>query len=146
MRIRSAAGLLIVVVLASAAIGSAARAAPFATFKGRLSPLPINPVTAPLTTGVGSLIATLDGTNLAISGTFEGMNSPATTAKVRRAPKGLRGPAVWDLTVTRATHGTFTGTFALTATQAEDVMKSWYYVQIATEQNPDGQLRGWILK
>jgi hypothetical protein len=26
------------------------------------------------------------------------------------------------------------------------VTNSWYYVQIATEQNPDGQLRGWILK
>lgn len=116
------------------------------TFTGRLSPLPITPVTAATTTGSGTFTAVMQGNKLTITGTFEGMNSPGMTAYVRRAPKGLRGPVVWDLNVTKATRGTLDGTLTLTAIQVEELRKGWYYVQIHTPANPDGQLRGWILK
>jgi hypothetical protein len=65
---------------------------------------------------------------------------------VHRAPRGLRGPNVFDLTVTKATSGTVEGTVTLTNAQVEELRRGWYYVQIHTEKNADGQLRGWLLK
>jgi len=116
------------------------------SYKARLSPLPTNAAGAAEMAGAGSLVATRDGNTLKISGTFEGVTSPATAAHVHRAPRGLRGPVVFPLNVTTATSGTITGTLTLTPAQIADLSKGWYYVQIHTEKNPDGQLRGWILK
>jgi len=116
------------------------------TFKGRLSTVPVDATTAPTTTGSGSLVALLDGSKLTINGKFEGMNSPATVAHVHRAPRGLRGPNVFDLVVTKATGGIVEGSLTLTAAQVEELKKGWYYVQVHTEKNPEGQLRGWLLK
>ncbi len=123
-----------------------ANAQPGETFNGRLSPLPITPLTAATTAGSGSFTAVIQGNKLTVTGTFEGMNSPGMAAYVRRAPKGLRGPVVWNLNVTKAAHGTLDGTLTLTAVQVEELRKGWYYIQIHTPANPDGQLRGWILK
>lgn len=116
------------------------------TFKGRLSTVPVNAVTRPTTTGSGTLTAVLAGNTLTINGKFDGMNSPATVAHLHRAPKGLRGPNVFDLIVTKATSGTVEGSLTLTAGQVEELKQGWYYVQIHTAQNPEGQLRGWLLK
>ena len=116
------------------------------TFKVRLSSVPIDAVTALTTTGSGSLTAVLAGNRLTLRGRFDGMNSPATVAHVHRAPRGLRGPNVWDLSVTKAQGGIVEGSITLTAGQIADLERGWYYVQIHTEKNPDGQLRGWLLK
>lgn len=115
-------------------------------FKGRLSAVPVSAATRPTTTGSGTLTAVLAGNTLTINGKFDGMNSPATVAHLHRAPKGLRGPNVFDLIVTKATSGTVEGSLTLTAGQVEELKQGWYYVQIHTEQNPEGQLRGWLLQ
>jgi hypothetical protein len=135
-------------VLAGSALVLAASAAPFAqggrTFKGRLAPVPVA-AASPTVTGVGSATATLTGTKLVISGTFEGLASPATVAKLHRGPKGIRGPAVFDLTVTPATSGTITGSFDLTPAQVDDLGRERFYVQLHSEKAPDGNLWGWLL-
>lgn len=113
-------------------------------FSGRLSPVPVTAATAPTTLGRGTVTATLDGNVLTIDGSFEGMNSPATIAHIHRALKGLRGPAVHELTATKSSEGTVRGRLRLTAEQIEDLKKGWYYVQIHTERNPEGHLRGWL--
>jgi hypothetical protein len=95
---------------------------------------------------LGTATAVLEGVTLTITGTFDGMNSPATLAHVHRAAKGLRGPKILDLTVTRATSGTIQGTFKLTPMQIEELDKDRWYLQIDTEKNPEGQLRGWLIK
>ena len=115
-------------------------------FGGRLSAVPIDFVTVLTTQGVGSFTATLKGHTLAISGTFEGLNSPATAAHVHRAFKGLRGPSVFTLTVANDTNGRISGKFTLTDAQVRDLRDGWLYVQIHSEVNPDGHLRGWILE
>ena len=132
-----------VIVLLSADMPSAQSGE---TFKGRFASVPVTPVTRPTTTGSGTVTAVLAGNTLTVSGTFDGMNSPATVAHLHRAPKGLRGPNLFDLIVTRATSGTVEGRLTLTAVQIEELKKGWYYVQIHTAQNPEGQLRGWLLK
>ena len=38
------------------------------------------------------------------------------------------------------------GALKLTNAQVEALKSGWYYVQIHTEVNPDGHLRGWLLK
>lgn len=115
-------------------------------FRARLSPVPVDTVTARTTTGSGSLTAVLEGETLTIKGTFDGMNSPATAAHIHRAPRGLRGPNVFDLKVAPSTSGTIEGKLTLTTAQIADLDKGWFFVQVHTELNAAGQLRGWILK
>jgi hypothetical protein len=98
--------------------------------------------------GQGSLTATLNGKELTIQGTFEGLRSPATTAQIRRAPKGIPGTVVpnLDLTVTKAVKGTVSAKLELTPDQITDLREGRLYVQIQSEKAPDGNLWGWLLK
>lgn len=141
-------GVLACVAIGAAVVLSAAGAAAQSgeTFKGRLSAVPVDPVTVRTTTGSGTLAAVLVGAKLTINGKFEGMNSPAAAAHVHLAARGLRGPNVFDLTVTKATSGTIEGTITLTPAQIDRLKNGYYYVQIHTEKNPEGHLRGWLLK
>jgi len=116
-------------------------------FKARLSPVPINISMMSTVAGSGSLTATLQGKQLTIQGTFEGLRSPATTAQVHRGPKGIPGPAIagLDLAVTKAQKGAISGTLELTADQIADLRGGRLYVQIQSERAPDGNLWGWLL-
>ena len=98
--------------------------------------------------GSGSLTATLVGKQLTIQGTFSGLRSPATTAQIRRGPKGIPGPVVanLDLTVTKAEKGDINGTLELTPDQIADLRNGRWYVQIQSERAPDGNLWGWLLR
>ena len=116
------------------------------TFKARLSPVPINVSMLSTIAGSGSLTAILKGKQLAVEGTFEGLRSPATTVQIRRGPKGLRGPAILDLTVTKSEKGSVSGTVDLSPDQIEDLRNGRLYVQIQSQGAPDGNLWGWLLK
>jgi|ERR1700680_3139099 len=116
-------------------------------FKGRLSPVPVDAKTAPDTTGRGVASAMLAGAKLTVTGTFEGLRGAATTAQLRRgAATGVRGPAMFDLTVTKATSGAISGSFDLSADQVESLRGGRVYVQIHSEKAPEGNLWGWLLK
>jgi hypothetical protein len=115
------------------------------TFKARLSPVPVDATNQPATTGVGAVTAVLTGTKLSISGTFSGLQGPATIAQIHIGPKGISGPPALDLTVTKATSGTLQGEFMLTPAQVDHLKRARLYVQIHSEKAPDGNLRGWLL-
>jgi hypothetical protein len=115
------------------------------TFKARLSPIPVDSSTVASVTGSGSIAASLSARTLTVTGKFEGLKTPATLAQVHLGPKGVRGPAVFDLTVTKATSGTISGSFVLTPMQVDDLRKGRFYVQLHGEKTPDGNLWGWIL-
>jgi hypothetical protein len=118
------------------------------TFKARLSPVPLDVSMQATVAGSGSISAVLTGTRLAISGTFEGLKSPATIAQVHKSPvRGVRGPNVLDLAVARtdASAGTISGAFDLTAIQVADLEKGRLYVQLHSDKAPDGNLWGWLL-
>src|SRR5580700_8969211 len=104
--------LLAAALLTLASAGSAQNAQNAESFKVRLSPVPISVAMMSTIAGYGSLTATLQGKQLTIQGTFEGLRSPATTVQIHRAPKGIPGPAIADLnlTVTKAEKGTVSGT------------------------------------
>jgi len=117
------------------------------TYKVRLSPLPVDAQLARNTTGHGSASVTLAGTKLNVSGIFEGLLGPATAAQLRHGvATGVRGPVLYDLTVTKAASGTISGSFDLTPEQIEALRKGRLYVQIDSEKAPDGNLWGWLLK
>jgi hypothetical protein len=91
--------------------------------------------------------ATLNGSKLTVSGSFDGFKNPASIAQLRTGPAmGARGPVVADLTVTKATKGTITGTVDLTAEQVNLLKASRLYIQIHNSNTPEGALWGWLLK
>ena len=115
------------------------------TFKARLSPVPVDATDQAATTGLGAATAVLTGTKLSISGSFSGLQGPATIAQVHIGPKGIAGPPALDLTVTKATSGTLGGEFMLTPAQVEHLKRGRLYIQIHSEKAPEGNLRGWLL-
>jgi CHRD domain len=116
-----------------------------AVFRARLSPVPVDSANSAVITGSGSVTATLSGCSLSVQGTYEGMRSAATMARIHLGPRGVRGPAVFDLTVTKATSGSLGGTFMLTPEQVEDVRRGRFYVQVHSEKATEGNLWGWLL-
>ena len=123
------------------------------TYRTRLSPVPVDTAMMATIAGSGQVTATLTGTRLTISGTFEGLKSPATVARLHRAQKGVRGPAVFDLAVTNtpgpngaasSTAGTLSATLDLTPTQVDDLGRERFYVQVHSEKAPEGNLWGWL--
>ena len=116
-----------------------------ARFGGRLSIVPVDFATRPNVSGSGEAEAVLENRTLTVDGTFEGLSSTATAARLHRAPPARRGPAVFALEVTNAPSGRVTGEVELDGAQVEALRRGEYYVQIATRNNPDGEIRGWLL-
>ena len=134
------------VLLAAAAIAAPPLSAqgPLA-LKARLSTVPVEASTLDGLTGSGAVTATLTGNQLSISGTFQGLRTPATTARLHVAPRGLRGPAMLDLVVSGTTTGKISGDLTLTPVQADHVRRGRVYVQLQSQKAPEGNLWGWLL-
>ncbi len=97
--------------------------------------------------GSGSASALLAGTKLTINGTFAGLRSPATAARLHSGlAMGVRGAPVGELTVSKAMSGTITGSLDLTPDQVQSLRKGRLYIQISSEKAPDGNLWGWFLR
>jgi hypothetical protein len=126
--------------------GIAVSAQAQATYKARLSPVPIDLTMQANVAGAGAATALLAGSRLTVNGTFEGLKSPATIAKIHKGPtRGVRGPELFTLTVVGTTSGTIGGSFDLTQSQLADLRAGRLYVQIHSEKAPDGNLWGWLL-
>ena len=131
--------------LLAAVLLVAQAAAPANAFRARLSPVPVETTTASRITGSGSVTATLDGSTLTISGTFQGMKSAATIAQIHMGARGVRGPVEFDLQIDKSPNGHITGSITLTRVQIDTLRKGWYYIQIHAVEAPDGNLWGWLL-
>lgn len=117
-------------------------------FKARLSPVPIDVSMQATIAGTGSVSAVLNGTKLSITGSFDGLRSPATIAQLHKGPvKGVRGPNILDLAVAKTAPfgGTLSGAMDLTPLQVADLEKGRLYIQLHSEKAPDGNLWGWLL-
>jgi hypothetical protein len=117
------------------------------TFKTRLSATPADARTRAALAGSGAASATLTGTKLTVTGSFDGLVSPATTASLHSAvAAGVRGPAIADLTISKAVSGTISGSVDLTPQQMTSLHKGGIYVLINSDKAPDGVLWGWLLQ
>ena len=117
------------------------------TYKARLTAVPADARTRPSLAGIGSATGALSGTKLTITGMFEGLLSPATTAQLHSAvAAGVRGPVIGELTVAKAASGSISGSFDLTPQQVENFHKGGLYIEIHSEKAPDGVIWGWLTK
>jgi CHRD domain len=114
-------------------------------YRARLSPVPLDQAMMATIAGTGSATATLTGTKLTITGTFDGLKSPATIVQIHKAQRGVRGPAILDLQATKGTSGTISGTVDLNPQQLQDLQNSRLYIQLHSEKAPDGNLWGWLM-
>jgi alcohol dehydrogenase (cytochrome c) len=137
--------LLLGGTLGGPAVASSGRvSAQVGSFRARLSPLPVSGRTVRTITGLGQVRATLDGNRLTVTGTYQGMSSPATAAHLHFGAPGRPGPLAQPLEVTTSPEGEVTGTAELTDQQVDALQAQSLYVQIHSEDNPAGELRGWI--
>ena len=116
-------------------------------FKARLATVPMDGGMRETVAGSGAASAVLTGTKVTITGTFAGLRTPATTARLHGSlATGVRGASIAELTVSKAMTGTITGSLDLTPEQAQKLRKGQIYIQISSEKAPDGNLWGWLLK
>ena len=116
-------------------------------FRGRLSILPVDFSTLGSISGNGTVTSELDGNTLTIDLKFNGLSSPATGVEIRNAPRGRRGNVAlsFQAGVPRNIAGRFNQSVTLTNTQITELRAERYYIQLQTEDNPEGELRGWLL-
>lgn len=142
---RRAAALMIGIGLLGLGISPAAPGGD--TYKARLTAVPADARTRPSLAGIGTATATLTGSKLSITGSFEGLLSPATMAQLHSAvAAGVRGPVIGDLTIAKAASGSLSGTIDLTPQQIESLHKGGLYIQIHSEKAPDGVIWGWLIR
>ena len=116
-------------------------------FKVRLTTVPMDGGMRNTVAGFGSASATLAGSKLSITGTFDGLKSPATSATLRSGvARGVRGNSIANLTTTSATKGTISGSIDLSPDQVKGLREGRLYLEIASEKAPEGNLWGWLLK
>ena len=115
-------------------------------YRARLSPVALDVAMQAAIAGSGSVVATLNGTTLTLTGNYTGLRTASTVARVHRSPRtAMRGPAIGDLTITPGVSGTIAGTLELTKEQVDDLANGRLYVQLHSEKAPDGNLWGWLL-
>ena len=114
-------------------------------YRARLSPVPLDQAMMATIAGMGSATAVLTGTKLTVTGTFDGLKSPATIVQIHRGQRGVRGPAILDLQATKSTSGTISGTVDLNQQQLQDLQNNRLYIQLHSEKAPDGNLWGWLM-
>ena len=115
-------------------------------FTVRLSVVPVDAQTTRTTSGTGSVRAVLIDDLLFLTGVFEGMSSDAIAAHVHAGRPGQRGPIAFQLSASKHASGVLGGGVSLTDEEVQALRNGGYYIQIHTEGNPGGELRGWILE
>ena len=123
-----------------------------ADYQTNLGPMPLDDETKAVIGGRGDATASYDGKTFVVKGDFKGMPSNATSAHVfSSSVAGMPGPKLFDLEVTKATSGTISGSFSLTAAQARMLRTGELYIQINSEKapaeypwGPKGTLWGWL--
>ena len=113
-------------------------------YRARLSPTPTTPQSEADITGEGEVILTLNGNALSVEGNFSGMSSATTMGHIHNGPPAQPGPVVHRLEVTAALSGNISAELELTDEQVTALRNNELYVQIHSENNAPGELRGWI--
>jgi len=146
---RRVATIALGAVAALAAAG--ALAAADATFTAALGWVPIGGAERSEVAGEGKVTATLSGSKLSVTGSFDGLPAKATAAKLRlgvaKGARGAGGAVIGDLRVTSGTSGTVSGDVRLSAEQVEALKAGRLYLEIYSEKGvlPDhSTLWGWL--
>jgi len=116
-------------------------------YRVRLTTVPMDGGMRNTVAGNGSASATLAGTKLSFTGTFDGLKSPATSAQLHSGvARGVRGNSIGNLEISKSTKGSISGSVDLTPDQVKGLREGRLYLEVASEKAPEGNLWGWILK
>ena len=130
----------------AAALYAGYAAAQALAFETRFSTAPVDARSAPAMTGQGRVSVTLSGDRLVIEGTFDGLQRPASGAHLHLGSAiGVRGPAIHELEVTRATQGVVAASIRLSAREVDALRAGLIYVEIDGEATPEGNLWAWLV-
>jgi CHRD domain len=93
----------------------------------------------------GTVTATYDTSSKKLSwkGNYSGLSGPATAAHFHSGESGKNGPIV--VPITPAT-SPFEGSATLTDPQADELLAGKWYVNVHTEANKGGEIRGQVTK
>ncbi|MGC2404749.1 MAG: CHRD domain-containing protein [Acidobacteriaceae bacterium] len=112
----------------------------------RLSPGPRLVGTREPSSGSGSVTATLKGSTLTLHGSFQGLRALPTVANLHMGSlPGVRGPAIFRLTLFPGISGTVSGDVQLSPDQLSVFHKGGLYIEIDSDRAPEGDLWGWII-
>ena len=144
---RSGIGFAAVVALAALTAPGAAQTPDVERFGGRLSRLPVDLQTTSTIRGEGKVTAELRGRELTLSAEFRGLSGLVTAVHVHNAPRARPGGVAFPIDIgdPPGTAGAIAATVTLSDAQAAELRAGRYYLQVHTETNPDGELRGWLL-
>lgn len=99
-------------------------------------------------TAIAWLMLAPDRKSVTVMGLANNISGPALAARIHRGPKGLSGEIVKDLTVNGNTFGaTWTNTDQaqpLSADLVNQLLNGGLYINIPTNANPNGEVRGQI--
>ncbi len=116
-------------------------------FDARLSTVPIDVRNRVQITGQGSATAILNGSELTIAGSYEGLQGAANAAFLHESPvTGVRGPAILDIDVSGGIEGSISAALELTPEQVTALRDGRLYIQVHSDAAPDGNLWGWLLQ
>ncbi|MBI2658263.1 CHRD domain-containing protein [Candidatus Woesearchaeota archaeon] len=107
-----------------------------------------NEVPVTNSTATGEAAATLDGSQLTVKGSFEGLSSElvsGASAHIHEGVTGTNGPIVFNLNVVAGDDnrsGEFSLTANLTDGQVNDLLTGQYYINVHSTAFPDGEIRG----
>jgi hypothetical protein len=95
--------------------------------------------------GTGTLTATYDTATKKLSwkGSYTGLTGPATAAHFHLGDPGKNGGVVVPITPSTSP---FEGSATLTDAQAADMLAGKWYVNVHTEANKGGEIRGQVTK
>ncbi|HZQ12542.1 MAG TPA: CHRD domain-containing protein [Pseudolabrys sp.] len=98
--------------------------------------------------GNGSVDVTYDSASKKLSwkGTYSGLSGPATAAHFHTGESGKNGGVAVPIFQGAAAKSPFEGSATLTDAQAADLMGGKMYVNIHTEKNKAGEIRGQVVK
>ena len=95
--------------------------------------------------GTGTLTATYDTASKKLSwkGSYSGLTGPATAAHFHTGEPGKNGGVALPITPNASP---FEGSATLTDAQAADLLAGKWYVNVHTEANKGGEIRGQVTK
>lgn len=113
----------------------------------------VPPVNAPGASGSAAMVLDSDTGQFSWVIGFEGLSGPATAAHFHEAAVGMTGDVVLDLdtdpgvtfSALGQTSGSFSGGTILDPNSIDDILADQWYINIHTEANPAGEIRGQVL-
>lgn len=119
---------------------------PNRVFGGRITGRQVVPPVATEGRGLIGIVLNEDATQISVRCGFIRLSGEQTTAKIYGpAMPGETAEAIFDLGTIGGTEGRFpVMTFDVTAEQVMQLRNGLWYVQIASAENPDGEIRGRI--